>query len=127
MGWNSGRVERSYSTGSIAGVQVSGLVGINYGTIVDSYSWASVHGNNVVSGLVGTMGQNAIITRRYSTGAVSAETVPMRLHGVVERYTSPDNLGGLIGHSVGPFGIIPRDLPPKPSPRPIGIPRLPAK
>jgi len=54
VGINSGTVIDSYSTGSVSGDDyVGGLVGMNSGTVIDSYSTGSVSGDEYVGGLVG--------------------------------------------------------------------------
>ena len=83
VGFNSGVIENSYSTGSVTVVNaVGGLVGNNDGSINNSYSTGSVTGVNDVGGLVGI--NDASINNSYSTGSVTA---------------SGDNAGGLVGNN----------------------------
>lgn len=77
-GWNSGEIRYSYSTGIVksSGDRVGGLVGENQpGTVRDSYSQASVHGENYVGGLVGFNLSGATVNRSYSTGQVNARSI----------------------------------------------------
>jgi len=61
VGVNGGTVSDSYSTGNVTGAgMVGGLVGQNAGTVSNSYSTSSVTGNEDVGGLVG-----------WNTGTVS--------------------------------------------------------
>ena len=74
-------------TGNSASINVGGLVGINYGTIAQSNSSASVVGLNNTGCLVGQ--NRGTIQLAYSTGNVAAET-------------NFDAVGGLVGYnSVG--------------------------
>ena len=87
VGWNSGSITNSYSTGSVTGgyQYVGGLVGSNYGSITNSYSTVSVTGESDVGGLVGSNYKGSI-TSSYSTGSVEG------------RY---GNIGGLMGSNGG--------------------------
>jgi hypothetical protein len=76
MGMNLGTVSDSYSTGSISGYDVvGGLVGLNAGDISYCYSNASVTGTGSateVSGAGGLVGMNyADVSHCYSTGSVT--------------------------------------------------------
>jgi hypothetical protein len=58
--------------GSVAGGEkVGGLVGINWGTMTNSYSEVCVSGDKYIGGLVGFLNQGATIINCYSTGSVS--------------------------------------------------------
>ncbi|MHC4489528.1 MAG: GLUG motif-containing protein [Planctomycetota bacterium] len=60
--------------GSVAGGEkVGGLVGINWGTMTNSYSEVCVSGDKYVGGLVGFLNQGATIINCYSTGSVSGD------------------------------------------------------
>ena len=85
VGYNSGLVTDSYSTGSVKGTNsVGGLVGYNSGLVTDSYSTGSVTGGNYVGGL---MGVNAgTVSDSYSTGSV---------------YGTAGYVGGLMGVNAG--------------------------
>ena len=86
VGWNDtgATVTTSYATGKVTGIAggqeagtnndyVGGLVGVNFGSIADSYATGAVSGVQVVGGLVGTnMPGGASVTTSYATGAVSA-------------------------------------------------------
>ena len=90
VGDNSGEVSHTFvegATGSItAGSTMGGLVGINRGTIEDSYAAIKVTGSNRVGGLVGN--NQSIIMRSYSNSPVYA-------------YTGQDLIGGLVGQNEG--------------------------
>ncbi len=81
----------SYSTGTVSGYVVGGLVGENRGTINDSYAAGVVNGN-YAGGLVGQNSGN--IRWTYSLG----------------RVTGTDYTGGLVGENryfdVGSFGSV---------------------
>jgi hypothetical protein len=54
VGLNAGTVSNSYSSGSMTGIEiVGGLVGGNSGTVSNSYSTGNVSGIDIVGGLVG--------------------------------------------------------------------------
>ncbi len=86
VGWNDtgATVTTSYATGKVTGIAggqevgtdndyVGGLVGVNFGSIANSYATGAVSGVQVVGGLVGTnMPGGASVTTSYATGAVSA-------------------------------------------------------
>ena len=81
---NTGSITNSYSAGNVRGHFVGGLVGTNLGSIINSFSTASVSGNERVGGLVGTNGANGIngsIINSFSIGSVSGNRL----------------LGGLVG------------------------------
>jgi len=90
VGDNSGLVSHTFvegATGSItAGSTMGGLVGINWGTIEDSYAAIKVTGSNRVGGLVGN--NKSIIMRSYSNSPVYADT-------------GQDLIGGLVGQNEG--------------------------
>jgi len=86
VGLNKGTVSNSYSTGSVSGgyQDVGGLVGTNIGTVSNSYSSSNVTGSeHFVGGLVGT--NQGTVTSSYSTGNV----------------TGKENVGGLVGSNTG--------------------------
>ncbi|WP_419855452.1 cadherin-like beta sandwich domain-containing protein [Candidatus Poriferisodalis sp.] len=84
VGLNKGRIIRSYVTGSVTGLHaVGGLVGLSYvsGTIVESYSTASVVGRmpqslmgRYIGGLVGFNDDGAVIAS-YAAGRVSGQAL----------------------------------------------------
>ena len=84
VGLNKGRIIRSYVTGSVNGLHaVGGLVGLSYefGTIVESYSTASVVGlmpqswnGRYIGGLVGYNDDGAVIAS-YAAGRVSGQAL----------------------------------------------------
>ena len=77
VGFNRGRIERSYAAGSVRGVErVGGLVGDNQGTIANSYANVTAGGSRYVGGLAGrNHGSVAIITNSYSIGSQSARSM----------------------------------------------------
>jgi hypothetical protein len=85
VGWNSGSIATSYSTGSVSGNSlVGGLVGANGGNISASCSSGSVSGTGTsVGGLAGS--SSGRVTNSYSTGWVSGDL----------------SVGGLVGSNSG--------------------------
>ncbi len=84
VGVNWGTVSNSYATSSVTGsFSVGGLAGLNLGTVSNSYATGSVTGDNNIGGLVGWNEGN--VRNSYSTGNVS---------GVA-------NVGGLVGLNEG--------------------------
>ena len=83
-------ISNSYSTGSVVSnlFYVGGLVGDNYGTISNSYSTASVSGQEYVGGLVGLNEIGSTISNSYSTGSVTNNN-------------SNNNTGGFVGYNQG--------------------------
>ncbi len=89
VGLNYGTISNSYTTGSVAGTQdVGGLVGDNdsYGSITNSYSMAKVTGTQDVGGLVGEYGDTSNNTIINNSYST----------GYV---TGTSNVGGLIGNN----------------------------
>jgi len=74
-------VVNAYMVGEVC---VGALVGINWGTVSNSYSDGSVSGSDQVGGLVG--GNGGSVSNSYSTGIVSGNR----------------HVGGLVGASTGP-------------------------
>jgi hypothetical protein len=78
VGINQGTVSNSYSTGNVTGkYDVGGLVGYNDegSTISNSYSTGNVTGgDNYVGGLVGYNDEGSTISNSYSTGNVTGES-----------------------------------------------------
>ncbi len=86
VGWNDtgATITTSYSIGAVTGIAggqevgtnndyVGGLVGVNFGSVANTYATGAVSGVQVVGGLVGTnMPGGASVSTSYSTGAVSA-------------------------------------------------------
>lgn len=86
MGLNFGTVENTYVTGSVTGSgQVGGLIGVNAANISDSYSTAEVIGSRQIGGLVGRSVEGATVSNSYATGNVSGDW----------------SVGGLIGKVIG--------------------------
>ena len=72
VGVNRGTVSNSYSTGSLTGVSwVGGLVGQNDGTVSNSYSSGNVTSDSGAGGLMG--GNTGTVSNSYATGNVAAE------------------------------------------------------
>jgi hypothetical protein len=87
VGLNGGTVSNSYAIGSVSGsIDVGGLVGGNGGTVSNSYSTGSVTGDAHVGGLVGL--NWVTVNNSYSTGSV----------------TGGLSVGGLVGWNSG--GIV---------------------
>ncbi len=87
VGYNfdTGEVTRSYSTGTVEGASgIGGFIGLNRGTISESYSMSDVTATgNFIGGLVGEQRGNVI--NSYSTGEVNGSNW----------------VGGLIGDNYG--------------------------
>jgi hypothetical protein len=90
VGYSSGTVSNSYSSGNVTGYgAVGGLVGTNgYGTVSNSYSTGSVTGYEYVGGLVGW----------------HADTVQYSYSGC--NVTGSFSVGGLVGYNYGSDGTV---------------------
>ena len=92
VGVNFGTITNSYATGSVSSPlvwsRVGGLVGLNYGSVSDSYSTASVSGFST-GGLVG-WNNGGLVTNGYAWGNV----------------TGNGYVGGLVGWNTGSTGVI---------------------
>jgi len=111
IGMADGSVSRCSSRGRVSGVwYVGGLVGqLGKGMISQSYSKASVLGNESVGGLVGaTLRETAIVDSCYATGAVDGSLYVGGLAGQVVQgrvfrcysagaVTGKQSVGGLVG------------------------------
>ncbi len=95
VGYNQfGTIVGSYVTGAVTGSAsggtdvgyVGGLVGLNKGTITQSYADATVSGHNYVGGLVGS--NHGTVLYSYALGHVSGN----------------DSVGGLVGYNCGGCG-----------------------
>jgi uncharacterized repeat protein (TIGR02543 family) len=89
VGYNSGTVKNSRSTGSItaSGGNVGGIVGKNEnGEVLNSYSTANVTGYTSAGGIVGENNDGTVEYCYYTTGTVAAT------HG---------NSGGIVGNNEG--------------------------
>jgi hypothetical protein len=81
VGINGGAVSNSYSTATVTGDNcIGGLVGINGGAVSNSYSTATVTGEEAVGGLVGA-NYVGTLSNCYSTGSA----------------TGNSSVGGLVG------------------------------
>jgi hypothetical protein len=84
VGVNFGTVTNSYSTGSVtATLNAGGLVGNNLGTVTNSYSTANVTGDYSAGGLAG--GNSGTVINSYAAGGVTGE----------------QGVGGLVGTNNG--------------------------
>jgi len=90
VGYSSGIVSNSYSSGNVTGYEaVGGLAGTNgYGIVSNSYSTGSVIGNRWVGGLVGWHAD--IVSNSYSSCNV----------------TGYQCVGGLVGYNYGHDGTV---------------------
>ena len=90
VGLNYGSVSNSFSTAAVqGGNQVGGLIGYNSdGTVRSSYAGGAVSGTMYVGGLVGYNVGASAIADTYATGAVSGT----------------DSVGGLVGFNYGAIG-----------------------
>ena len=87
IGWNFGDVLQCFITGRVNGNDlVGGLVGVNDGSVINCYNMCNVSGNDYVGGLVGDNGGS--ISTSYNRGSVSGR----------------DSVGGLVGDNI--FGNI---------------------
>ena len=86
VGWNKGRIEKSYASGSVSGSStLGGLLGWNQGTVAASYADVSVAGGVHAGGLAGGNGSSGVIDASYASGSVSGSST----------------LGGLLGFNSG--------------------------
>jgi filamentous hemagglutinin family protein len=115
-----GTVSNSYSAGMVtgdpAGVAVGGLIGTNSSTLTDSYSTATVAGNQWVGGLTGI--NSGTIMRSYASGNVRGLREVGGLTGALVLGTISDsysinaqisgirNVGGLVGYAYANSRII---------------------
>jgi hypothetical protein len=113
VGFSTGSVSHSYSTGTVTGKRsVGGLVGYNLGTVSNSRSTIGVTGDQRVGGLVGwndygLEGTDGIVSNSYSTGSVTGNWAVGGLVGVnyytvdnsysTASVTGYNNVGGLVG------------------------------
>ncbi|WP_419234100.1 GLUG motif-containing protein [Aliarcobacter cryaerophilus] len=73
VGVNDGTITNSYATGTLSGNSyVGGLVGFNDGTITNSYATGSLSGTHTVGGLVG-YNMSGTISNSYASGNVIAQ------------------------------------------------------
>lgn len=86
VGYSSGTINQSYAASNVNGDDLTGgLVGYSSGTIIQSYSTGNVVGEGLTGGLVGHSSKNSTITQSYATGKVTGE----------------DSVGGLVGYLDG--------------------------
>ena len=112
-GENYGVITDSSFIGNITGIDGSdysgGLVGFNSGTIINSYSSGTHNGYNFVGGLVGFNTNTGVISNSYSLVDVIGYSVGGLVginEGVIEKSYSIGNVigsivGGLVGENVG--------------------------
>jgi len=116
VGFSSGGVDHSYSTGSVTGNRfVGGLAGYNLGTVSNSHSTIGVTGDQRVGGLVGWndygWSTDGIVSNSYSIGSVTGNWAVGGLVGVnyvtinnsysTGSVTGDEHVGGLAGLGVG--------------------------
>lgn len=112
-------VSNCYSSCTVTGTNgkgLGGLIGMNYGTVLRSFSTGSVSGNSYVGGLIGASYDGASASDKvencYSTGSVTATDKVGGLIGVVGSFTvnnsystgsvsGSTNVGGMIGADEG--------------------------
>ncbi|OYU90689.1 MAG: hypothetical protein CFE29_07565 [Bradyrhizobiaceae bacterium PARB1] len=107
-----GVIERSFGAAPVSGSTAGGLVGINTGTISQSFSTSSVTGGNRVGGLVGynrtTATANGTIVDSYAQGSVSGNSQIGGFYGANDSLTpitSSYSTGRVTANSVfGGFG-----------------------
>ena len=88
VGYSSGTVSNSYSTGSVTGnAFVGGLLGYSFDTVSESYSTVSVNGGDTLGGLVGR--NKGTVSNSYSTGSVTGDN---------------NVVGGVVGWNSGNVG-----------------------
>jgi hypothetical protein len=110
VGYFSGRILRSHSTGAVVGkALVGGLAGRNSGSVVSSYSTGAVEGEQLVGGLTGY--NSGSIATSYSSGTVVGVLRVGGLAGlnggnIADCYSrgdvrGDDYVGGLAGRNAG--------------------------
>ena len=94
VGINHGSITNSYATGTVSGTgdvrYIGGLLGVNRGRITNSYATVVVAGNIILEGDVGIGGLAGI---NFSVIANSYAT------GTVEGTENEENIGGLVGYN----------------------------
>ena len=84
VGLNRGTVQNSYAMGSVEGYNfVGGLVGENEGTVQNSYAMVDVEAHMFVGGLLGINNIRGTVKNSHATGRVEGT----------------EKVGGLVGHS----------------------------
>jgi hypothetical protein len=109
VGWNRGKITKSYSRGSVNALDsfAGGLIGWNEGEVKQSFSTGNVSGSSGVAGLAG-VNQLGALYDIYARGSVTANTyagglVAWNISGIVKNgystgtVVSDSNAGGLIG------------------------------
>ncbi|MCU0652110.1 MAG: hypothetical protein MUC39_04120, partial [Candidatus Omnitrophica bacterium] len=97
VGWNYGSIINSYNAETVSGANyIGGLSGVNSGSIENSYNTGSVPGGSIIGGLVGYNG--GLIANSYNTGEISGFSAIGGLVGdnqglVINSY----NTGGVFG------------------------------
>ena len=91
VGQNYGSIINSYATGAVTGTSdnIGGLVGQSFGGIINSYAMVNITGISDANGIGGLVGMNSgSITNSYATGTVTGRT-------------KVNNMGGLVGVNQG--------------------------
>ena len=104
VGYSSGTVSNSYSTGSVTGnAFVGGLLGYSFDTVSESYSTVSVNGGDTLGGLVGR--NKGTVSDSYSTGSVTSVTGNNGVGGVVGWNSGNVSYSYSIGDVSGGWGV----------------------
>jgi hypothetical protein len=100
VGLNHGTVSNSYSSGGVTGIlSVGGLVGYSDGTMSNSYSTGNATSDNGVGGLAG--GNSGTIINSYATGGVTGTSYVGGLVGANNGTVSNSySLGNVTGNSL---------------------------
>jgi hypothetical protein len=102
VGGNWGDVINSYASGTLSGEDcVGGLVGGNSGGVSNSCSAANVTGHWDIGGLVGCSDSNGTVINSYSVGNLTGEWAVGGLVG--------GNLGGVVAESFSTGGVMGND------------------
>lgn len=103
VGTNDAIITVAYAKGAVAaahGNRVGGLVGVNDGSLANTFAFTSIFerhrccGVGELGGLIGENGSEATVTSSYSTGSVGAKN------------DSGDKIGGLIGLDAASSGSL---------------------
>ncbi|MGI6589505.1 MAG: GLUG motif-containing protein [Candidatus Iainarchaeum sp.] len=84
IGINYGLILNSYNMGTVTSGRAGGLSGYNYGSIFESYNKGNIVGNENTGGLVGVSNAYGIVVNSFNDGNVT---------------TSKNKTGGIIGYN----------------------------
>jgi hypothetical protein len=112
VGLNQGTVSNSYSTGNITGdEEVGGLVGTNWGTVSSSYSTISVTGNRWIGGLIGI--SEGTVSDSYSSVSLTGDSYIGGLvgenDGTISNSYSSGSVRGNVSSTGGLIGVNPQN------------------